>query len=645
MTAMSQSVDLERRGPVAVITVDNPPVNALSQHVRQGLHDGVKQAVADAGAEAIVLICAGRTFIAGADIREFGKPPTAPGLHAGASTLIEDIAQAGRRRHPRHRARRRARGRARAATTASACQSAQFGLPEVKLGLLPGAGGTQRLPRLVGVEKALEMIVSGDPIAADEALEIGLVDEIAEGDLHRGRRRLRRARSSPRSAPLKQGPRPRRQGAPRAGQARDLRRVPRRRRRAQDRAASGRPSAASTRVEAAVNLPFDEGIKRERELFGELIELGPSRRRSAMSSSPSARPPRSPTCRRHADASRQEGRRCIGAGTMGGGIAMYFANAGIPVTMVEIAAGGARPRARRRAEELRGTASRGRLTAAGRRAAHGPHHRAPPTASASPTPTSSSRRCSRRWRSRRRSSRKLDAICKPGAMLATNTSTLDVDEIAAATTRPAGRDRHALLQPGQRHAPARDRARREDRQDASRDRDGARPARSARCRVLRRRLPRLRRQPHAAPARPRGREADPRGRPAAARSTRCSTTSASRWGRSPMSDLAGLDVGWRIRKAQAARRSAVADRLCELGRFGQKTGARLLRLRRGQPHADRPTRRSRRSSPTSSTRAGHRRAGTITRRGDPGAPALPDDQRGREDPRGGHRAARRATST
>ena len=171
MTALTQSVDLDRRGRVAVITVNNPPVNALSQHVRQGLRDGVTQAVADSGVAAIVITCAGRTFIAGADITEFGKPPQAPSLHE-VLDLIE-----GSPKPVVAAVHGTALGGGLEVTLAChyrvGVKDARFGLPEVKLGLLPGAGGTQRLPRVVGVEKALGMMVSGDPIRADDALKIG----------------------------------------------------------------------------------------------------------------------------------------------------------------------------------------------------------------------------------------------------------------------------------------------------------------------------------------------------------------------------------------------------------------------------------------------------------------------------------------
>jgi 3-hydroxyacyl-CoA dehydrogenase len=181
MTAITGSVDLDRRGRIAVLTVNNPPVNALSQDVRQGLRDGVRAAIDDPAVGAIVLVCAGRTFIAGADITEFGKPPREPGLHEvldliesspkAVVAVIHGTALGG------------------GLEVALACHyriaapGTKLGLPEIKLGLMPGAGGTQRLPRLVGVEKALAMILTGDQVPANEALAGGLVDEIVEGSL------------------------------------------------------------------------------------------------------------------------------------------------------------------------------------------------------------------------------------------------------------------------------------------------------------------------------------------------------------------------------------------------------------------------------------------------------------------------------
>ena len=176
MVAVSNMVDLTVEDGVAILTVDNPPVNALSSGVRAGLSDGVAQAAADDNVTAIVLICAGRTVIAGADITEFGGKATGPSLHDALEAMencskpivaaIHGTVLGG------------------GLETALVCHyrvsdaKARFGLPEVKLGLLPGAGGTQRLPRVVGVEKALQMVTSGDQIGADEALASGLISEI-----------------------------------------------------------------------------------------------------------------------------------------------------------------------------------------------------------------------------------------------------------------------------------------------------------------------------------------------------------------------------------------------------------------------------------------------------------------------------------
>ncbi|MEY2959117.1 MAG: hypothetical protein RLZZ01_1685, partial [Actinomycetota bacterium] len=177
MTQLTESVRLDRDGDVAVIVIDNPPVNALSWHVRQGLADGMAQAV-ESGASAIVLVCEGRTFIAGADISEFGGAAQGPSLPETQAAMenapvpviaaIHGTALGGGLEV------------ALCAHYRVALASAKFGLPEVNLGLLPGAGGTQRLPRLVGVPKALEMMTSGRHIPAAEAMEGGLVDEIVD---------------------------------------------------------------------------------------------------------------------------------------------------------------------------------------------------------------------------------------------------------------------------------------------------------------------------------------------------------------------------------------------------------------------------------------------------------------------------------
>jgi 3-hydroxyacyl-CoA dehydrogenase len=244
---------------VAVLTLDNPPVNALSQGVRQGLKDGVAMALADAAAQAILIHCKGSTFIAGADITEFASGPAEPGLH-GVLEAMENASK------PVVAA---IHGTALGGglETALCCHfrvavpSAKFGLPEVNLGLLPGAGGTQRLPRVVGVEKALQMVTWGAPIGAAEALDSGLVDRVIEGDLREG------ALAFAREKITADGP---------------LQRI--RDRDEKLESARGKPQlfadfrqaiARKTRgflapeynircIEAAVNQPFDEGLKSAR---------------------------------------------------------------------------------------------------------------------------------------------------------------------------------------------------------------------------------------------------------------------------------------------------------------------------------------------------------------------------------------------
>src|SRR5256886_4146515 len=320
MTAITPSVDLDRRGRIAVLTINNPPVNALSQHVRQGLRDGVTQAIADATVGAIVITCAGRTFIAGADITEFGKPPREPGLHE-VLDLIESSPK------PVVAA---VHGTALGGglEVALAChyrvgvKTARFGLPEVRLGLLPGAGGTQRLPRVVGVEKALQMIVSGDPIGADEALTHGLIDAIVDGDLT-GAGVAFAEKVLDDNRPLKKI----RDVEDKIAQARGKPELFASFRKSVARQTRGfrAPESCIKAVEAAVALPVDAGLTRERELFLQLLASPQARaqRDFFFAERDAAKIPDVPP-----DPPAKEIKKAavLGAGTMGGGIAMNFAN-------------------------------------------------------------------------------------------------------------------------------------------------------------------------------------------------------------------------------------------------------------------------------------------------------------------------------
>src|SRR3989454_793318 len=429
MTAITKSVDLDRRGRVAVLTVNNPPVNALSQHVRQGLYEGLKQAISDSAVQAMVIVCAGRTFIAGADITEFGKPPADPSLHT-----VLDIIEASPK--PVVAAiHGTALGGGLEVTLA--CHSrvgvkdARFGLPEVKLGLLPGAGGTQRLPRVVGVETALQMIVSGEPIGADAALTHGLIDAIVEGDLTAAGVAFAEKVVSERQ-PLKKI----RDLEDKLAQARGTPELFANFRKSVARQTRGfrAPENCIRAIEAAVTLPFDAGLTRERELFLELLHSPESKaqRYFFFAEREAAKIPDVPP-----DTPAKEIRKAavLGAGTMGGGIAMNFANVGIPVTVVEVAREPLERGLGVVRKNYEATASKGRLTPAdvGRRLGlirgttdFGEVADADIVVEA----------VFEEMPIKQEVFAKIDKICKADAVLATNTSTLDVNAIAGATARP-----------------------------------------------------------------------------------------------------------------------------------------------------------------------------------------------------------------
>src|SRR6266699_723700 len=270
-SSVNEVVKLERHDVVAIVTVNNPPVNALSAAVRGGILDCIKSAIADPEVKAIVLTCAGRTFIAGADITEFGKPPKPPGLHEVLTEMenspkpivaaIHGTALGG------------------GLEVALAChfrvatRDARLGLPEVKLGLLPGAGGTQRLPRAVGPELAVKMIVGGDPIGAAEALKNGLIEEIVEGPASGGEAFERKVLAEQR--PLRKL----RDDDSKLAAAKADRSIFTNAVAALTKKARGleAPFAAADAVGAAIDLPFDEGLKKEREGFLKLMSSDQSK--------------------------------------------------------------------------------------------------------------------------------------------------------------------------------------------------------------------------------------------------------------------------------------------------------------------------------------------------------------------------------
>ena len=425
MTQLTQSVRLEFDDDVALLRIDNPPVNALSHHVRQGLLDGMTQAE-ESDATSIVVICDGRTFIAGADITEFSGPPQPPSLQSAQDAMENCSKPVVAAVHGTALG-----GGLEVALCAHyrvGISSSQYGLPEVKLGLLPGAGGTQRLPRITGASRALEMMTSGDPISADEALACGLIDEIVD-DLESG------AIAFARRAVLDDLP---------------LLRIRDRSDKLEDTPESlfsdFRTSIAKrTRgflapeynircVEAAVELDFDAGLEREQELFRDLMKGTQSKaqqyyffaERAALKIPGLAK-----------DTPTVDVTHCgvLGAGTMGGGIAMNFANTGIAVTIVEkdeeaLERGLAVVRS-----NYERTAARGGITSDDVETRMGLINGS--------TDLGDFANCDlvieavfEDMSLKKTVFEQLDGICKPGAVLASNTSALDVNEIAAATGRP-----------------------------------------------------------------------------------------------------------------------------------------------------------------------------------------------------------------
>ena len=429
MAANPDSVQLEVRDGIAVITIDNPPVNALSRHVRQGLCESMREAAGDPAVTAVVLACAGRTFIAGADITEFGKPLQPPGFLEMIDVLDDSPKPVVAAIH----------GTALGGglETALACHfrvaapSARFGLPEVKLGLCPGAGGTQRLPRVVGPEKALEMIVVGNPIGAREAHAHGLADEIVEGELTEGAiafarhvvaegRPLVRIRDrDDKVAPVRGDP----------ALFEDFRKKRARRMRGFEA-----PEACIRTVEAAVELPFDEGMDREQEIFGQLMGGVQARAQQYFffSEREAAKIPDIPRGTATLDVKRAV---VVGGGTMGGGISMCFANAGIPVSMVEMSREALDRGLATIRRNYENTAARGGITAGQVEERLG--------LISGTLDLDAAREADvvveavyEELEVKQETFRRLDALAPGHAVLATNTSALDVNAIAAITARP-----------------------------------------------------------------------------------------------------------------------------------------------------------------------------------------------------------------
>ncbi len=561
---MPDTVTVSRRDDIGVIMLDNPPVNALSLHLRQPLMAALETLGTDPAVKAIVIACAGRTFVAGADITEFGTPralqsPSLPEICAFLEKVRKPVVAA-------------IHGTALGGglELALACHfrvgdaGAKFGLPEVKLGLLPGSGGTVRLPRLVGPLKALSMIVSGTPIGAREALAEGLVDAVFADDLVGNAVAFARAKAMEGAPLVPVRDRDDRLGPVRAdpsafdAAAADLKRKSRK---------LEAPVACAQSVRNAVMLPFEEALAAERTFFIQLVlgEQSKAQRHLFFAEREAAKVPGV-----GADVKPREVRRAgvIGAGTMGGGIAMNFANAGIPVTVLEMS----------REALDRGMATigrnydisvkRGSLDEAGKAKRL--------SMFSGTTDYADLADCDiiieavfEEMAVKKDVFGKLDAIAKPGAVLASNTSYLDVNQIAQSTKRPRDVLGMHFFSPANVMKLL----------EIVRGKDTA-PDVIATALAVARRIAKV-------PVVVGVCDGFVGNRMLAARSAELENLLLEGaapeqvdkvftdfgWPMGPfaMGDLAGLDIGWRNRKANG-RTAAVADALCEAGRFGQKTG-------------------------------------------------------------------------
>ena len=423
----SSVVTTALHGDVLVVTIDNPPVNALGAAVRQGLLAAMQQAQADAAVAAVLLVGAGKAFIAGADIREFGKPPVPPALPEVCRAIEGSDKPVVAVLHGAALG-----GGLEVALSAHyrlALPAATVGLPEVNLGLLPGSGGTQRAPRLMGVQAATSLMLSGQHLKAQAALQAGLVDKLVEGadaqaaglayvrELLTAKAPVRRTRDLAIAEPQAALAWLEEQKAETAKKARGL----------------FSPLKIIECVQAAVQLPFDEGLARERALFIECLD-SPQRAgliHAFFAEREVAKVPEAQAAQPRPVASVA----VIGGGTMGAGIAVAALDAGLPVTMIERDAESI-ARGRANVEKVyNGLVAKGRMTEAAKAAVMARYIGSTNYADIAQVDLVIEA-VFEDIEVKKAVFRELDRVCKPGAVLATNTSYLDIDAIAASTSRP-----------------------------------------------------------------------------------------------------------------------------------------------------------------------------------------------------------------
>lgn len=563
---MSGVVTFSKEGNVGLITINNPPVNALSHAVRQGIKAGLEQGIADSDVAAMALICQGRTFIAGADIREFDKPPEEPFL-PDIVQLIEDSPK------PVIAA---IHGTALGGglEVALGCHyrialsSAKVGFPEVKLGLLPGAGGTQRLPRLAGVKNALEMIVSGTPIDAAKAKSMGILDEVVADDLKAAALAFaKKVASEKRPIPKVSSLEPR-LDSPSVFEdfAKGIARKSR---------GFIAPFKCIEAIKAAVELPFAEGIKREREIFTELQASDQSKalRHVFFAEREVLRIPGLPE---NPPTREIKAVGVLGAGTMGTGITISFINAGIPVVLLEVSQEALDKGLGVIRKNYASTVAKARLS---NEEAERRMSLIRPTLSFDDFQNVdlAIEAVFEDMAIKKEVFAKLDGVCKPGAILASNTSYLDIDKIAASTKRPQDVMGMHFFSPAH----------------VMRLLENVRGAKTspevyATAMMVGKALGKV-------PVLVGVCDGFVGNRMLGKRTRECNfmlEEGALPWqidkvlydfgfpmGPYAMADMAGLDVGWRNRKAKfdslTPREKAcnILDKICEMGRYGQKTGA------------------------------------------------------------------------
>ncbi len=581
--AAQRIVQYAIRDGIAVISMNNPPVNGLGNALRAGLMETLKRAEADPAVKAVVIIGSPRAFSGGADIREFGKPrekPDLPDVNDQQDSMDKPLVAA-------------IGGFALGGglELALGCHyrvaapRSQLGLPEVKLGILPGSGGTQRLPRVIPMAEAVRMMTTGSPIPAEKAKELGLVDEIAQGDL------LEFALSFTKKI-ISEGKGPKRirdqkaklEGDPKAFFAKVREQV------AKESRGYPAPLAIVDCAEAAATRPFDEGRKVERDGFARLVQTDESKalRHMFFAERQTAKISDVPE-----DTATREVKTAaiIGAGTMGGGIAMNFANVGIPVTLVDMSEEALERGINNIRKNYAATVSKGRLKQE--------EMDQRMSLIKGSTNLSDSREADivieavfERLDVKQDIFRKLDALAKPGAILATNTSTLDVDKIAAATARPQSVVGTHFFSPANVMRLL----------EVVRGKETAKDV-LATTMKLGKTLKKVAVVSGVCDGFIGNRMLEKYGQQSLflldeGASPQQVDAALTRWGMAmgpfAMYDMAGNDIGWEIRKRRYRERpdfvySKIADRICEQGRFGQKTGKGFYKYdRQGGANARRP---------------------------------------------------------